>query len=200
MIGMVEGNLLKKDPGMALIMAAGVGYRVHIPTGAFEDMGEVGQRVRLHTHLYVREDQLELFGFMTEEERDVFMVLLSVSGIGPRLALAILSALPASRLAEAIENKDVDLLSTISGVGKKTAQRLCVELAGKLVRIVSVGPGERPLALAEEEAVKALMTLGYYPAVARKAVLAVIEEDGRKLDTEELVKRALRTAGEARTR
>jgi Holliday junction DNA helicase RuvA len=197
---MVEGDLLKKDPGRALVMAGGIGYRVHIPTGTFENMGEVGQRVRLHTHLYVREDQLELFGFMAEEERDVFAVLLSVSGVGPRLALSILSALASARLAEAIESKDVELLSTISGIGKKTAQRLVVELAGKLPRIVAIGPGERPLRLAEEEAVKALVTLGYYPAVARKAVLRVIEEDGRKLDTEELVKRALSSAGETRVR
>jgi Holliday junction DNA helicase RuvA len=200
MIGMVEGELVKKDPGRALVMAGGIGYRVNIPSSTFENMGEVGQRVRLHTHLHVREDQLELFGFMTEEERDVFTVLISVSGVGPRLALSVLSALSAARLTEAIENKDVELLSTISGIGKKTAQRLVVELAGRLPRIVTVGPGERPLRLAEEEAVKALVTLGYYPAVARKAVLRVIEDDGGKLDTEELVKRALSSVGETRTR
>lgn len=197
---MVEGDLVQKEPGKALVMTGGIGYRVNIPSSTFENLGDEGQRVRLHTHLYVREDQLELFGFMTEEERDVFTVLLSVSGVGPRLALAVLSALSAARLTEAIENKDIELLSSVSGIGKKTAQRLVVELAGKLPRIVTVEPGERPLRLAEEEAVKALVTLGYYPAVARKAVLRVIEEDGGKLETEELVKRALSSVGETRKR
>ena len=197
MQGMVEVNGVKKEENLALIMCGGVGYRVNIPTSTFENMGEVGQRVRLCTHLHVREDQMELFGFMSEEERDVFATLLSVSGVGPRLALAILSSISHTRLAEAVERKAVEILSTISGVGKKTAQRLVVDLAGKLPYYGPVGPEEQPLRLVEEEAIKALMALGYYPAQARKAILTVIREDGRGIDTEELIKQALFRVTEA---
>jgi len=191
MIGMIEGELVTKEPHYALVMCHGVGYRVNIPSSIYENIGEVGQRVRLYTHLHVREDQLELYGFMTEEEKVVFGTLLGVTGVGPRLALSILSSLPHTRLAEAVERKEIDILSTISGVGKKTAQRLVVDLADKLPRLVTLVPGEQPLRLVEEEAIKALMALGYYPAQARKAVLRVMDEDGRKLETEELIKRAL---------
>ncbi|MFQ6103527.1 MAG: Holliday junction branch migration protein RuvA [Candidatus Glassbacteria bacterium] len=200
MIGMVEGDLVKKEPNLSLIMCGGVGYKVNIPTTTFENMGEVGQRVRLYTHLHVREDQMELFGFMSEEERDVFATLIGVSGVGPRLALTILSSISHTRLVDAVERRAVDILSTISGVGKKTAQRLVVELGGRLAHLAPVGPEEQPLRLVEEEAIKALIALGYYPAQARKAVLAVIKEDGRGLDTEELIKRALFRVSEAGVR
>ncbi len=200
MIGMLEGDLVRKDPRQILMLCGGVGYLVHVTSGTFENIGEPGQRVRLFTHLHVREDQLALYGFMTEEERDVFSRLLSVSGVGPRLALSVLSAIPHTGLAEAVERKDADALSTISGVGKKTAQRLIVELAGKLPALGIPGEADKPLRLVEEEAVRALVTLGYYPAQARKAVLRVIDEDGRTLDTEELIKRALSMVTETRSR
>lgn len=200
MIGMVEGNLVKKEPHLVLIMCGGVGYRVNIPSSIFEDIGEEGQRVRLLTYLHVREDHLELFGFMSEEERETFESLLGVSGIGPRLALTILSSISYQRLSEAIERKEEEVLSTVSGVGKKTAQRLVIELAGKLPHAVPAGSGDQPLRLVEEEAIKALISLGYYPAQARRAVLGVIEHDGRNLDTEELIKRALMSVNEMSSR
>jgi len=195
---MIEGDLVRKDQNQVLVLCGGVGYKINTPTSIFENIGEPGERVRLYTHLHVREDQLELFGFMTEDERDVFVILLGVSGVGPRLALAMLSSLSHNRMIEAIERKEIEVLSSVSGVGKKTAQRLVVDLTGKLPYAAPVGPDQRPLRLAEEEAIKALMTLGYYPAQARKAVLATIEEDGRKLDTEELTKRALVRVNEVR--
>jgi Holliday junction DNA helicase RuvA len=198
MIGMIEGDLVRKEQNQVLVLCGGVGYKINTPTSIFENIGEPGERVRLFTHLHVREDQLELFGFMSEDERDVFVILLGVSGVGPRLALAMLSSLSHNRMIEAIERKEIEVLSSVSGVGKKTAQRLVVDLTGKLPHVAPVGPDERPLRLAEEEAIKALMTLGYYPAQARKAVLAIIEEDGRKLDTEELTKRALVRVNEIR--
>jgi len=193
---MIEGDLVNKEQNQVLILCGGIGYRVHTPTSIFENISDPGEKVRLYTHLHVREDQLELFGFFTEDERDVFVTLLTVSGVGPRLALTILSSIQHNRLIEAIERKDIEALSSVSGVGKKTAQRLIVDLTGKLPHIAPVGPGERPLRMAEEEAIKALMALGYYPAQARKAVLVIIDKDGRKLGTEELTKRALSRVNE----
>jgi len=197
---MIEGDLVRKVPSHVLVLCGGVGYKVNTPTSIFENIGEPGEKVRLYTHLHVREDHLELFGFMSEDERDVFVIMLGVSGVGPRLALAILSSLSHNRLIEAIERKEIEILSSVSGVGKKTAQRLVVDLTGKLPHAAPVGPGERPLRLAEEEAIKALIALGYYPAQARRSVLAIIEEDGSKLETEELVKRALARVSEMSTR
>lgn len=169
--------------------AGGVAYEISIPTTVFERLPVAGNEVELRTCQVVREDAVFLFGFIEETERMVFNRLLTAPGVGPRLALAMLSALPVPRLVRAIRERDVATLTGIPGVGRKTAERLSLDLASKLDDIPVVVDA-RPTGDGVEEALKALAVLGYSAADAERAVRAVLGGNGAKA-AGDLVKAAL---------
>jgi Holliday junction DNA helicase RuvA len=195
MIGRVRGALVAvKTDRVTLMTPGGVGYVLHVPTGVFEGLPAIGETVELYTTLAVREDTLLLFGFVTDRDRDLFLRLRTVSGVGPMLSLAILSALPARRVVGAIRSREAAVLQTVSGVGKKTAERIVLDLSDKLDDLGWQDDGvpeTRPGGVAE--ALEALRALGYSSAEAESAVAAARREAAPEtLGTEELVRAALR--------
>jgi Holliday junction DNA helicase RuvA len=193
MIGRLEGKLAEKTPEAVLVDANGVGYDVRIPLSTFLELPDEGKIVRFRVHTYVREDQLQLFGFLSEQERSLFRLFLSVSGVGPRLALALLSGLPVARVVQAIRQGDLAALRGIPGVGNKTAERILVELRDKVGRL----EGLEPLTLAgeaEEATVSALVNLGYSRGQAEKAVSVALEQLDDAPAIEDLIREALRAA------
>lgn len=177
MIGRLSGVVLEKRPDRALVDASGVGYELHVPLGTFAALPAVGERASLHVHTHVREDAILLFGFATSEEKILFERLITVSGVGPKVALAVLSGLPLPELVGAIAAQNVKRLSTIPGVGKKLAERLGVELKDKVAGILAGGasaPEEPATGLGGllEDAVGALLNLGYKRPQAESAVKA----------------------------
>ena len=177
-----------RGPGWARVRVGGITLHLSLPTSSLEKLGPLGKEVSLHTHLHVREDNISLYGFATEEELALFQSFLGVTGIGPKLALALLSGLPPQRLAVAIESGDTDLLTQVPGVGKKTAQRLVLELKGRL-EIAAAAPA----AEGDGQVVSALTNLGYSLAEASRAVSALPQ--GRKLSLEDKIKMALQNLG-----
>jgi Holliday junction DNA helicase RuvA len=163
---------------------------VNIPLCSLSDIPEQGEKVFLHTYTHVREDALQLFGFLTGEERKVFTTLLGISGVGPKLGLAILSGMPAQRFIEAVSNEDVSLLSTIPGLGKKTASRLILELKGKLPSLKTDKSGTNRAPSASEDAISALINLGYKKPAAEKAVEKAVE--GGLTGIEDIIREALK--------
>lgn len=198
MIDALTGTLYSKTPTYAVVCVGGLNFRVLISVSCFETLPAVGKEVALLTYLHVREDALQLFGFADEVERNLFERLISVSGIGPRLAVGILSGATASRVREAIENSDADFLVTLPGVGKKLAQRLVVELREKFapgatggIPAVSSGtPGALQVGAAGD-AMAALMTLGFTRGGAKSAVEEALVELGSDATVEALVRRGL---------
>lgn len=189
MIAGLKGRLERKLDDAALIDVGGVIYRVNTSLVTLEDLGDVGETVRVHTHLYVREDQLTLYGFASPDELRLFETLIGVSGIGPRLALAILSRVRPEALEIAINGENAELLATVPGVGRKTAARLILELRGKLV---PSGGGVGPSMLSREDAevVAALRSLGYTTSEAHGALGRAPRDAG--LTVEDRVVAALR--------
>lgn len=192
MISRIRGTLLVRDLNRAEVLTpGGVAYEIEIPTSVYERLPRTGEEVELRTFQVVREDALLLFGFLEEPERVLFSRLISASGVGPRLALALLSALPAHALVRAVRDRNVAALTAVSGVGKKTAERLALELAGKLDDLVfagsAVGGAQAP---GTEEALRALVVLGLSPVDAERAVHAVLQEQG-PLPAHELIRAAL---------
>ncbi|MGH7559769.1 MAG: Holliday junction branch migration protein RuvA [Gemmatimonadales bacterium] len=197
MIASLSGVLTERDGDSVVIQTdGGVGYAVAVPLGVFERLPPRGARCSLHTELVIREDGWTLYGFDRAEERTVFQRLLGASGLGPRLALAILSGLGPERTVRAITGKDVAALSTVSGIGKKRAEKLIVELSDRFADLERAHPSPRP-ARAADAAVRALGNLGYGPAAADDAVRAALE-DGTAEDTPALVRRALQHLTNAR--
>lgn len=200
MIAQLTGKLLQKHPTAVVIDVQGVGYEVTIPLSTYYEIGEVGSTVSLLTYTYVREDALQLYGFRTARERDLFLRLISVSGVGPKLAITILSGLSVDQLIPAIRTNDVARLMAIPGVGKKTAERLIVELRDKLV-ILSNEEAEAAyrqmtaVEAADEEVkrdvISALMNLGYPRPLAERAVTAALESETDH-STEWILKQALK--------
>jgi holliday junction DNA helicase RuvA len=189
-ISRIRGKLLRREIGVAEVMTSGgVGYELQIPLGVFERLPREGGDVELRTYQVVREDAVELYGFLDHAERAVFGKLLSASGVGPRLALNIMSAMPPERIVRAIVDKDIAALRRIPGLGAKKAERLALELADRLddVAVAATGTGSAPVL---DEAVKALVALGYSSADAAAAVRKVIDEQG-SLPPVELIKAAL---------
>ncbi|HEC83140.1 MAG TPA: Holliday junction branch migration protein RuvA, partial [Firmicutes bacterium] len=185
MISYVKGTLVEKTPARIVVESAGVGYEILVPLSSFDVIGEVGSQVKIYTYFHVREDSHTLFGFATPEERKLFQMLISVSGIGPRSALTILSGVSVEDFCEAIVTEQVDFLTAISGIGRKTAQRLIVELKNRIsdVRVrVEVGARKPGMQSMISEAVQALVSLGFPRASARKAVEKCISEADRELD------------------
>ena len=161
MIGRLSGTLLEKNPPQIVLDVQGVGYEVDVPMSTFYNLPALNEKVVLHTQLIVREDAHLLFGFLTHEERIAFRQLLKISGVGPKLALSVLSGLSIADLAAAVANKDANRLTKIPGVGKKTAERLLLELQGKFtVSGAGAAPGSA-VASSSNDIVNALLALGY---------------------------------------
>ena len=173
MIGFLRGRLLRASPERLLVDAGGVGYEVAVSLFTFSELERsgAGSEVELHVHTHVREDQLALYGFATDGEKELFERLITVSGIGPRLAQTILSGLPAPDLLQAIAAGDIARLTRIPGVGKKTAERMVVDLRDKLQALAREAAPAAPTAASDDDLVAALVNLGYKPAQAEKAVL-----------------------------
>lgn len=191
MISRIRGTLLRRELGVAEIMTqGGVAYEVHIPLTVFERLPREGAEVELRTFQVVREDAIELFGFLDDAERVVFGRLLSASGVGPRLALNILSAMPPERVIRAIHDRDIAALRQIPGLGAKKAERLALELKDRLDDIAVTAVGGRTGGPGFEEAAAALVALGYSNADAAAAVRKVIDEQG-PLPAIDLIKAAL---------
>jgi len=199
MIAFLHGKLADSMPTHVTIDCAGVGYLVFIPLSSYDKLPAKGGEVRLLTyhHVIPREGTQQLFGFATSEEHDMFLMLIGVSGIGPKLALNILSSTSISTLRSAIVSGDSKTLSALRGIGKKTAERLVVELKDKLGAAIPFEAKGR-VATADEQkltdAVLALVSLGYKQMDAHKAILDATEKTGAKATVEELVRAALRSA------
>ena len=193
MIAQVRGRLLRKEPQEAVVDVSGVGYRVTIPLSTFYRIGEPGDEVTLLTHTHVREDALALFGFLTAAEQALFERLIAVSGVGPKLAVSILSGIEAPDLVSALRASDVARLTRIPGVGKKTAERLVLELKDKVQGLAATEEAAPagPAASAKEDLVSALVHLGYSRPEAERGVARALEEDGNGR-FEELLRRSLR--------
>ena len=203
MIASVRGTLLERAEGWCVVEAAGVGYHVHVSTQTLAALPATGQEVRLRTRQVVREDALMLFGFVEADELRLFDLLIGVSGVGPRLALAALSGLKPAALARAIRDENIGAIVAVPGIGRKTAERLVVELRDKLEFLPLSAPAKRgssdgvlPRSERFEDAVAALVTLGWSGAQAQEAVRKAAEEAG-EVTTEALVKRALARIGRA---
>ena len=193
MIAHVRGKLVAKDLDRVEIMTAGgTGYELSVPLSVYETLPKVGDDASLHTHLVVRDDGWQLFGFATVVEKRVFQRLLTASGIGPALALGMLSALSADRLVRAIREKDLATLQGVPRVGRKKAERLILDLADKLDDVQGDVAGiARPDGAGADDAVRALVSLGYASVDAEKAVRSALDEGGRGLAAPELIRRAL---------
>lgn len=196
MIGRLRGTLLDKKPPQLLLEVGGVGYEVEAPMSTFYQLPASGSEVILHTHLVVREDAHLLFGFASVRERSLFRALLKVNGVGAKMALAILSGMNADTFARCIQENDTASLTRLPGIGKKTAERLIVEMRDRLADWQEAGvlPVAMPTASAHDEvkdAVSALVALGYKPPEASRMVSGVIT-DGRS--SEEIIREALKGA------
>jgi Holliday junction DNA helicase RuvA len=202
MIAHLTGTLLTKSPTNAIIDVGGVGYEVAIPTTVFYELGEAGAPVALRIYTHLREDALQLYGFKTARERELFALLISVSGIGPKSAIAMLSGMSADEIVAAIRSNNLARLTTIPGVGRKTAERLVIELRDKINALMSpaleeqlkVQAATNGAANAEdlrEDTLSALVNLGYNRAAAEKAVAQALQEtDARTVES--LLRQSLR--------
>lgn len=192
MIRRVRGRLLRAEPGSVEVMTpSGVAYELRVPMTLAERLPSTGEEVELHSALVVKDTALELYGFGSGRDRELFLRLQGAKGVGPSLALALLSGLPAGRLVRAIREKELPVLRTVSGVGRKTAELIVLELAEKLDDLVE--EAEEAVPSRSTAAVKALRSLGYGAREAEEAVAtASASMDGSPAGTEELVKRALR--------
>jgi Holliday junction DNA helicase RuvA len=196
LIASLNGTVLTKRPEGVIIDVNGVGYRLSIPLCSLSEIPEPGETVFMHTYTHVREDALQLFGFLNEQDREVFTTLIGISGIGPKLGLAILSGMPSERFVEAVQNEDVTMLTTIPGLGKKTASRLVLELKGKLP---SLDPDQTSASVASQEesdAISALVNLGYKKQFSEKAVETAVRDGAVRI--EDIIMEALKNLSEGK--
>lgn len=195
MISHLNGLLEQIDQNHIVLDVNGIGYKVNVPASVLSRLPKPGEKVKLFTIQVVRENDISLYGFLNKEERALFSLFLSVSGIGPKLAMALISGFPIDRLVSAIAQADVDLLSSISGIGRKTAERIVVELKEKIGRAYAIKPSEMTAGIKGEnalisDAISALIALGYSPREAREAIMKL---DAQKYSSvEEILKEALR--------
>ncbi|KXI23191.1 Holliday junction branch migration protein RuvA [Photobacterium sanguinicancri] len=203
MIGRLRGTVLEKQPPEVLLEVGGVGYEIQMPMSCFYELPEKGQEAVIFTHFVVREDAQLLYGFNKKSERELFREVIKANGVGPKLGLAILSAMTASQFVLSVENEDVTTLVKIPGVGKKTAERLVIEMRDRLKgwgegdlftpaqdTAASQAIGAQLAARAEDEAVSALVALGYKPQQASKVVSQVAQPD---MTSEAIIRDALRS-------
>jgi Holliday junction DNA helicase RuvA len=180
MIAHLRGKLLSKHPNQIVVETNGVGYEVNISVPTFSELPANGSEVALHIHTHVREDLLALYGFLRPTEKQLFEKLITVSGIGPKLAITILSGMAADEMAGAIRGNDVARLTRIPGIGKKTAERMVLELRDKLPQVTGTSTPTAPaLNATEEDVLSALVNLGYQRAAAEKALASVAKSVGR---------------------
>ena len=197
MIAQVTGTLIAKElDHVAIMTAGGVAYELSIPLGVYESLPRVGESATLHTYLVVKEDGWQLFGFASTFERRVFQRVLNAKGVGPALALGLLSTLTADRLVRALRDRDLATLQSVPRVGRKKAEQLILDLADKLDDLQLSGTPGKPMggmaaAPGVEDAVRALVSLGYSTADADRAVRAVLDDGGRGLSAAELIRGAL---------
>ncbi|MBU2234635.1 MAG: Holliday junction branch migration protein RuvA [Pseudomonadota bacterium] len=198
MIARISGILIQKSVTHCVVDVHGTGYRIIVPLSTFYELPKEDQPVVLHVHTHVREDAISLYGFHTREEREVFQMMISVSGIGPKLAVNILSGIAAGELVRAVTEEDLKRLTGIPGVGKKTAERMILELkdkAAKLVRddvtvcTVAVKTGDQ----VKEDALSALVNLGYKGSAVKDVVERIMKEAPETPSLDQLLKQALRT-------
>jgi holliday junction DNA helicase RuvA len=177
MIAHLRGRLLTKQPQQAIVEAAGVGYDVAISVSTYTSLPAEGAEVALHIHTQVREDTLSLYGFLDRNDKRIFERLITVSGVGPKLAITIQSGLPADRLVAALRAQDHATLTRIPGVGKKLAERLVVELKDKLEDMAAAAPAVAAAGPAAEDVLSALVNLGYQRPSAQKAIETAVAKD-----------------------
>ena len=193
MISHIRGKLVEKTPTHVVVESNGVGFKMLIPISSYQVLGEIGNETTLLCHLHAREDGIRLFGFATEQERELFLLLITVSGVGPRLAQSILSGISVQEFKQALRNGDIVALTSAPGVGKKTAERLLLELREK----IGISEGDQPRITPSmkrtvgEEALLALESLGYKRIRAQEIVQKVLQESP-SLTVEELIRQALR--------
>ncbi len=203
MIGRLRGLLVEKQAPEILIEVSGLGYEVQMPLTCFYELPELNQEAVIYTHFVVREDAQLLYGFITKQERALFRLLIKTNGVGPKLALTILSGMTSAEFVACVERDDIATLVKLPGVGKKTAERLLVEMRDKLKSLMEASAGSerefmlktnyKPAAVvntAEEDAIAALLALGYKPAQASKSVSAAYQ-DG--MSSEALIKASLKS-------
>lgn len=197
MIAFLEGTLAMHSPGVVVINVNGVGYRVLVPDSTSVAMPEIGQQVVLNTHLVVREDSMQLFGFKTEQELAVFLLLIGVTGIGPKGGLAVLSHYPPEHIQQYIATENIAALTKVPGIGKKTAQRMILELKDKIAAL-PISPSNQVQARVDDghnlniDAVNALIALGYGKGEAEMAVRKAIKDAPELADLSQLIKLALK--------
>lgn len=202
MIGRLRGTLAEKQPPHLILDVNGLGYELEVPMTTLYRLPSVGEPLTLHTHLVVREDAQLLYGFASKRERDFFRELIRLNGVGPKLALALMSSLEVDELVRCVQSQDTSALTRVPGVGKKTAERLLVELKDRFKAWETVpamfalapnqpgGPdASTPVATAENDAVSALISLGYKPQEASKSISAIKEKG---LSSEDMIRRALK--------
>ena len=198
MIAYLSGKLLEKEANTVIVDVNGVGYDVMIPLSTFYDLGEIGEDVSLRIFTYVREDVLQLFGFKTIRERELFLLLISVSGIGPKSAITALSGMSADEIIGAIRQNNLARLNSIPGVGKKTAERLVIELRDKIAKLSALSSEEMkaegiPQTSGDDvydDAISALVNLGYHVNSAEKALKQAMQE-GTEMSVQKLLRRSL---------
>ncbi|HEY6232893.1 MAG TPA: Holliday junction branch migration protein RuvA [Pyrinomonadaceae bacterium] len=208
MIAHLSGTLLSKEPNAVILDVGGVGYEVTIPISTFYDLEEAGSNVKLRVYTHVREDALQLYGFKTLRERELFMRLISVSGIGPRLGITLLSGMSADEMIASIRTNNLARLTLIPGVGRKTAERLVMELRDKVASLSSpeleeeLGGESRTGATVvtadsmRSDVLSALLNLGYQRGAAEKAVTTALDEGG-EITVESILRRSLRKLAKA---
>lgn len=195
MIAFLRGRLLSKTPNQAIVECAGVGYDTNISVATFTALPAEGAEVRLHIHTHVREDALALFGFAEQDEKRLFEKLLTISGIGPKLAITVLSGIDAGRLVTAIRGGDHATLTRIPGIGKKTAERVVLELKDKLDDMAAApAAGTEHYGAAGDDALSALVNLGYARPIAHKAIETALAKDASAANDFEVLFRAAMAA------
>jgi Holliday junction DNA helicase RuvA len=198
MIALINGKIVYKGISHVVVDAHGVGYRIFIPLATFYELPEEGQPVTLHVHTNVKQDAINLFGFYTIQERDLFQLMISVSGIGPKIAMNILSGISAQELLQAISGGDLGKLVSIPGVGKKMAERLILELKEKVIKKmmmeqIPVADKERQASeMVKEDVLSALVNLGYRNNAARDALDKVMQISKENLTLDQLLKKTLK--------
>jgi holliday junction DNA helicase RuvA len=197
MIAYIQGKLIVKDPAYVIIDVGGIGYHIRISLQTYSALANTDELVKLHTHLNIKEDAHTLFGFFEHDEKDLFIDLLSVSGIGPGTAMVMLSSLSASEIKHAIVTEDVRTVQSIKGIGAKTAARAIIELKDKLKKDQVTGggagsTGNMPTYSLKNEALSALTTLGIARNVAEKSIETILKKEGIGISLENLIKLALR--------
>ncbi len=198
MISHITGIIDHIDKDSLVIDVNGIGYKIHASSALLNEIGSVGDKVKIFTEHIVREDSEALYGFKNKEEKSLFNALLSVSGIGPKTAMAISAAYPLDKLVAAISAGNIDLLSSIPGIGNKTAQRIVVELKEKIGKTYGVKPAQMAVGVPGEQsvisdAISALITLGYSPKEAREAILKLDTNTASFKNVEDVIKAALKS-------